>query len=214
MTVPQPLQATERPAGERSPLAAADWRYVDATAMDDFAATHWALLTSQREPYYAEQQAAQVLQLLSASRDDPSFGYQINNYGHCLQAATMAMRDGCDEEYVVVALLHDIGFVTCPDMHGEFAAALLGAYVSERNYWMLRRHAIFQQVHCHDLPGNEPDERERWRGHPHFAWTERFVARYDQNAMDADYDNMPLAAFVPMVQRVFARPSKPPVYPE
>lgn len=229
MNVPQPLQptghpatdhraterpATERPTGERSPLAGADWRYVEATALDDFTPADWTLLNNQRGPYYAEQQAAQALRLLSAGRDDPTFGYRINNYGHCLQAATMAMRDGCDEEDVVVALLHDIGFVTCPDMHGAFAAALLGAYVAERNSWMLRHHGTFQQVHCHDLPSNEPDARERWRGHPHFAWTERFVARYDQNAMDADYDNAPLATFLPMVQRIFARPPKPPVEQE
>ena len=208
------VQQTARRTGERSPLAKADWRYVEATALDDFAAPEWDLLGGQRGPFYAEQQAAQVLRLLSASRDDPSFGYQINNYGHCLQAATMAMRDGCEEEDIVVALLHDVGFVTCPDMHGEFAAALLGAYVSERNHWMLRRHAIFQQVHCNGLSGNQPDERERWRGHPYFAWTERFVARYDQNSMDANYENAPLEAFAPMVQRIFARPPKPPVYPE
>ena len=33
---------------------------------------------------------------------------RIDRYGHSLQAATMAFRDGEDEEMVVAALLHDI----------------------------------------------------------------------------------------------------------
>ena len=36
-------------------------------------------------------------------------GFPIDRYTHCLQAATRALRDGRDEEYVVCALLHDIG---------------------------------------------------------------------------------------------------------
>ena len=30
--------------------------------------------------------------MLSASADDPVFGYCINNYRHCLQAASLALR--------------------------------------------------------------------------------------------------------------------------
>jgi hypothetical protein len=35
-----------------------------------------------------------------------------------------------------------------------------------------------------------------------------FCARHDQNAFDPNYDTMPLDAFVPMVQRVMARPKR------
>jgi predicted HD phosphohydrolase len=111
---------------------------------------------------------------------------------------------------VVVALLHDIGFVACPDSHGDFAAALLVDHISERNHWMLRHHAVFQQVHMagvHD-PEIDPDARERWRGHPHFQWTADFVERYDQRAMAADYDTLPVEAFEPLVQRLFTRPPR------
>ena len=117
----------------------------------------------------------------------------------------MVMRDGLDEETIVVALLHDIGFITCPSAHGEFAAALLGAYVSERHYWMLRRHAIFQDIHSPHYPGVDVNARERWRGHPHFEWAAEFVAKYDQAACDPNYDEAPLDVFVPMVERIFAR---------
>ncbi len=54
------------------------------------------------------------------------------------------------------------------------------------------------------------NERERWRGHPHFDWVAEFVARYDQVAINADGPEMPLEAFRPMVHRFFARPPRIP----
>jgi predicted HD phosphohydrolase len=183
---------------------------VERPSLDEFRAGDWALLERQRRPYYREQQAAQLLRMLEAQRDDPSFGYQVNNYLHCLQTATMVMRDGHDEEAVVVALLHDLGFVACPDTHGAFAAALLAAVVSERQRFMLEHHQVFQQVHLHEYPGIDRHERERWRGHPHFAWTAEFVERYDIRAIRADYPTAPLEVFAPMVRRLLARePGRP-----
>jgi predicted HD phosphohydrolase len=153
----------------------------------------------------ADEQSRQALRLLTASRDDSTFGYAVNNYRHCLQSATLVMEAGLDEETIVVALLHDIGFIACPDSHGEFAAALLGAYISEANLWMLRHHAAFQNHHVHDCPGIDRDARERWREHEHFQWTAEFVERYDQGAICAAFTTAPIEAFEPMVQRLFAR---------
>lgn len=194
--------------GERSPLARPEWRYVEKPDLDRFDGADWALLDAQREVYDGEQRARQALRMLTAQADDPTFGYAINNYRHCLQSATMVMRDGHDDETIVVALLHDIGFIVCPETHGAFAAALLGPVVSDRNLWMLERHAIFQSHHVHDHPDVDPDERERWRGHPHFEWTAEYVARYDQNAISPDLPIAPLAMFEPVVQRVFQRPRR------
>jgi predicted HD phosphohydrolase len=195
------------PAGY-SPLFDPQWHYVEKVSLEAFTADDWATMNRQRSAYYAAEQGRHVLRLLSASAQDATFGYRVNNYRHCLQSATMAMRDGLDEETVVVALLHDVGFTACPTSHGDFAAALLRPYVSERHVWMLERHAIFQDVHAPTLPGVDPDARERWRGHPHFAWAEAFVAKYDQAACDPDYDEAPLETFVPMVRRIFARPPR------
>ena len=36
-------------------------------------------------------------------------GYPVSRYEHSLQSATRALRDGADIEYVVAALIHDIG---------------------------------------------------------------------------------------------------------
>ena len=188
-----------------SPLDDPSWSYVEKATLEDFDADDWTRLNGQRAIYMPDRQAEQALRLLTAGRDDPTFGYRINNYRHCLQSATMALRAGLDEETVVVALFHDVGFVACPATHGDFAAELLRAYVCERNVWMLRHHAIFQNVHVSGYPGLDRDARERWRGHPHFEWTAEFVARFDQNAIDPDYDTAPIETFEPLVRRLFAR---------
>ncbi len=192
-----------------SPLLRPDWHYVEKISLEDFTAADWAVMNRQRAVYQAEQQARQVLRMLVESRDDPTFGYMVNNYRHCLQSATMAMRDRHDEDTVVVALLHDIGFIACPKSHGEFAAALMGAYVEDRHYWMLQRHAIFQDLHAPTFPGVDPHARDRWRGHPHFEWAATFVAKYDQDATDPNYDCAPIEVFEPMVRRFFAKTPRP-----
>ena len=192
-----------------SPLKEPGWSYIDKPALDEFRAEDWAIINRQRESYMAEEQAIQALRMLTDAKDDTSFGYAINNYQHGLQSATMAMRDDRDEETIVVALFHDLGFITCPDTHGEFAAAFLGAYISDANRWMLQRHMIFQQAHIQGYPGLDRDAHERWRGHPHFEWTVEFVAKYDQNAIQPDYDTAPIEAFIPMVQRLFSRTPNP-----
>ena len=193
-------------ASARTPLADPAWRYIEKLSLEEFSREDWQCMNAQRSAYVARHQADQALRLLSASANDPAFGYMVNNYRHSLQSATMMLRDGRSEEDVVVALLHDVGFITCPLLHGDFAAALLGAYVSERNHWMLRHHAVFQNLHSPNMPGVDPHERERWRGHPHFDWAAEFVERYDQAASDPSYPCEPLDTFVPMVHRIFSRP--------
>lgn len=202
------LKPTPGAALTTAPLAHPEWRYVEKKTLEEMNGADWAILERQRGPYYASLQVDRVLAMLSLGADDPSYGYRVNNFQHCLQSATMAHEAGHGEETVVVALLHDIGFIACPMTHGAFAAALLRAYISERNHWMLQHHQIFQRFHLHHHPGIDPNERERWRGHPHFDWTAEFVAKFDQNTIDPDYPTAPLEFFVPMVRRLFARPPR------
>jgi hypothetical protein len=194
----------------KSPLLHADWAYVAPRRLDDLRAADWALLGRQRRVFDAEQQAEHALRMLRASAADPAFGYEINNYRHSLQAATAAMQDGRDEEYIVVTLFHDVGFTTCPDTHGAFAAALLAPYVGEASRWVLEQHQIFQAHHCHEHPDEavDPAARERWRGHPHFAATADFVARYDVTTIVAGLPEAPIEVFAPMVRRILARPPR------
>lgn len=189
----------------RSPLAAADWAYVESPSLDAMSTREWERLDVQRRPYLAQEQATQALEMLAAQKDAPSFGYQVNNYEHCLQAAALALRAGEDDEMVVCTLFHDIGFIVCNECHGEFAAQMLRPFVSERNFWMLERHMYFQSIHHIHHPHADLNMRERWRGHPFFEYTAEWVAKYDQSTINAGFENASLADFEPMVRRVFAR---------
>jgi len=191
-----------------TPLMAPGWSYVDKPSLEQFTAADWALLDRQREPYLAARRADQVLAMFATMQDQPSFGYAISMYRHGVQTATMMLRDGQDEETVVVGLLHDFAYDFCVETHGAAAAALIGPFASERNEFLLRTHQAFQSLHCATHPACDRNERERWRGHPHFAWVADFVQRYDQVAITADGPEMPLEAFRPMVHRFFARPPR------
>jgi len=135
-------------------------------------------------------------------------GFAVDRMEHSLQSASLAHRDGMDEEYVVCALLHDIGDTLASQNHAELAATILKPFVSEENWWMLQQHGIFQGYYFFHYLGLDRDMREQFRGHPSFERTAMFCARHDQNAFDPNYDTMPLEAFVPMVQRVMARPKR------
>lgn len=135
-------------------------------------------------------------------------GFAVDRLEHSLQSATLAHRDGMDEEYVVCALLHDIGDILCSANHAELAATVLKPFVSEENRWMLEHHGMFQGYYFFHYLGLDRNMREQFRGHPCFEKTAMFCARHDQNAFDPNYDTMPLEAFVPMVQRVMARPKR------
>ena len=67
----------------------------------------WAAISAEFMPYAAAlpDRVLAHLRLL----DGDCGGFPIDRLTHCLQTATLAHRDGRDEEYVVCALLHDIG---------------------------------------------------------------------------------------------------------
>lgn len=133
-------------------------------------------------------------------------GYAVNRLEHSLQTATRAFRDSRDEEYVVCALMHDIGDLMGPANHAEIGAVILKPFVSEANHWMLDKHGVFQGYYFFHHLGLDRDLREQYRGHPHFEHCAEFCHRYDQNSFDPAYDSMSLEAFEPMLRRVLARP--------
>src|SRR3546814_13422859 len=65
-------------------------------------------------------------------------GGPVDRLTHCLQTATRAHRDGRDEEYVVMALLHDIGDTLGAFNHPDIAAAILKPFLSEENHWIVQ----------------------------------------------------------------------------
>ena len=133
------------------------------------------------------------------------YGEPVDRYVHSLQTATRAHRDGRDEEFVVAALLHDLGDMLASDNHSDYAAAILKAYVRPNTYWMIRQHGLFQGYFYFHHFGLDRNMRDKYRGHPAFQLCVDFCDKYDQMAFDPDYDTMPIEAFEPMVRRIFAR---------
>ncbi len=132
-------------------------------------------------------------------------GDQVDCREHSLQTASRAFRDEADEETVVAALLHDIGVAFAPDSHDRLAAEILRPYVGWETFWMVQHHGIFQGYYYFHHVGKDREASEKYRGHPAFEKTVDFCEKWDQAAFDPDYDTMPLTAFEPMVQRIFAR---------
>lgn len=134
--------------------------------------------------------------------------YQVSRLEHCLQTATRAEQDGADEETIVCALLHDIGDVLSPANHSQVAAALLRPYVSERNYWIVLQHGLFQGYYWMHHFDRDRNARDALREHPHYEACVRFCADWDQVSFDPEFKSRPLAHFAPMVKRVLREPRK------
>ncbi len=133
-------------------------------------------------------------------------GFPVDRRTHSLQTATLAHEDGRDEEYVVCALLHDIGDTLGTYNHPDIAAAILKPFVCEDNFWMVEHHGIFQGYNFFHHLGMDRNMREQFRGDPHFDQTEEFCAKYDCPAFDEKAETHPLEFFEPMLRRVFAQP--------
>jgi len=132
-------------------------------------------------------------------------GYKISRLEHSLQSATRAHVDGRSKEYVVAALLHDIGDELAPYSHSEMAASILRPYVSDRIYWIIKTHGVFQMYYYAHHTGGDQHARDRYKDNAWYDDAVEFCHLYDQNCFDPDYKNKPLEFFVPMVEEVFGR---------
>jgi predicted HD phosphohydrolase len=141
-----------------------------------------------------------VIRLLRELQSDHG-GFPVDRLEHSLQTATRAERDGRDGEYVLCALLHDIGDTLSPFNHPSIGADILKPFVSEANHWMVAHHGIFQGYYFWHHIGLDRNSREQFRGHEFFDYTAEFCAKYDQVAFDVDYPSEPLEHFEPLVRQ-------------
>src|SRR3954447_23476535 len=147
--------------------------------MQDSTAADWQAIAGEFMPF-AQALPDRVVKHLQILQGDYG-GFPVDRYTHSLQTATLALRAGRDEEYVVCALLHDIGDSLGSYNHPDIAAAILRPFVSEANLWMVEKHGLFQSYHMfrsvldHDL-------RDSLRRHRHFAHGEEFSVCYDNRA--------------------------------
>lgn len=129
-------------------------------------------------------------------------GFTIDRYDHSLQAATRAYRDGKDEQYVVCALLHDVGDLLAPYNHGEMIATVLRPFINEANYWMLKHHTTFQGYYFWDKLGQDKNARDKYKDEPYYNYTIEFCDKYDSAAFDPNYQSESIEFFRPMIHNV------------
>jgi len=160
---------------------------------------------------HAAQVADRVLAMLNEMDELPA-GYQVDRRRHALQSATRAWRDGADDDWVISALLHDLGDHLAPFSDGHLPASILRPFVREQCSWTVAHHTTFQTIYYAHLIGGNPDARDAHRGSPYFDDCADFCERWDQCSFDPDYDEEALSLFEPMLRAVFARkPNDPKV---
>ncbi len=176
---------------------------VNFTSMAQGTRAEYELL-DRYEAEFTDSLARRILEYLEKLNDSIS-GYKVSRLEHCLQSATRAHRAGEPEEVVVAALVHDIGDMIAPFSHSELAAAVLRPFVSEKTYWIVKHHGLFQMYYFAHHLGGDRNARDRYRDHQWYDDAIRFCELYDQNCFDPDYDSESLAFFAPMVERLFRR---------
>lgn len=174
---------------------------VQFTRMKDGTPEDYEFLEQQERSFNAglPDRIARALRELATSFQ----GHRINRLEHSLQAASRALRDDRDEEYVVMALVHDVGDTLAPYTHSELVGALLRPFVRPQVVWIARHHAVFQQYYVANMAPHDRNARERYRDHAWFQDCAEFCELYDQESFDPGYDTLPLEYFEPALRRVF-----------
>ena len=175
-------------------------------AMTEGTAEDWQAIAGEMIQFYPglPDRVMTHLRLLEGDHG----GFAVDRLTHSLQTATRAERAGRDDEYVLCALLHDIGDTLASYNHADLAAALVKPFVSEQNHWMVEKHAIFQGYYFFHFLGLDRNLREQYRDNPWFDYTAEFCEEYDQPAFDPGYDTHPLEHYEPLIRTALSAPKR------
>jgi predicted HD phosphohydrolase len=183
-------------------------RQLTFTRIQDTTADDWAIINTRPDTKLFEELPDRLLGALRFL-ENVDF-YTVNGLEHSLQAGTRALRDGRAAEYVVAALLHDVGDLLGPRNHAGVAASILRPYVSEKIAWIVEHHTVFQFNHFGHHIGIDPDMRDVYLGHPYYDDTAEFADLYDSESFDPSYEPLPLERFDPLLRRVFVSSERSP----
>ena len=178
---------------------------VGFTAMADGSADDYRLL-DRYERVHAGHLPDRLLDTLDRLTGSLG-GYQITRLEHSLQSATRARLAGADVNWVVAALLHDIGDELAPYNHSEYAAAVLQPYVPEEVHWVVLHHGVFQSYYYAHHLGGDRNVRDRYTDHRWAPLCLQFCSEWDQNSFDPDFAIHGLETFEDEVREVFSRPA-------
>ena len=176
---------------------------VKFTQMKDGDRDDYAFL-AKHETEFAAGVADRLLEAM-VDLDKSLSGYQVTRLGHSLQAATRAWRAGADTDWIVAALLHDIGDIYAPYNHDEYAAAIIRPFVREQCAWVVEKHGDFQLLYYGEHVGADPHKREVYRDNIYFDDCAEFCEKWDQSSFDPHYPTEQLAFFAPMARQIFRR---------
>lgn len=179
-------------------------RTVSFTQMKHGTKEDYELLEKLEKPYLSLT-ADRVMDELRRQGEVSLEGYPITRLEHGLQSGTRALREGADIDWVVGALLHDIGDGLAPQNHDRFSAEVIRPFVRDEVAWVVEHHGIFQMFYYGHHYGWDRDARDRFKDHPCWQSCADFCERWDQSSFDPAYDYEPLEVFEPMVREVFAR---------
>jgi predicted HD phosphohydrolase len=177
---------------------------VNFIRMEDGTQEEFEFLESLEEEY-REGLADKLIQALSLLEHSLS-GYKISRLGHVLQGATRAYRADESEETILTILMHDIGDELAPYSHSEMAAAILRPFVSEKLYWIVEHHGLFQMYYYAHFCGGDRNARDKFKDHQWYQDAIDFCHDYDQNCFDPDYESESLEFFEPLIRKLVAGP--------
>ena len=178
--------------------------HVNFVNMKDGTREEYELLARLEKPYLALT-ADRVLEELKRAGEATLEGYKITRLQHGLQSGTRALRDGADLDWVVGALLHDIGDGLAPQNHDKMSAEVIRPFVRWDVAWTIEHHGIFQMLYYGHHYGWNRNARDQFKDHPVFDNCAEFCERWDQSSFDPDYPTETLEIFEPMVREVFGR---------
>ena len=176
---------------------------VSFTAMADGTADDYALL-DRYERAYAVGLSDRVIDTLDRLTESLG-GYRITRLEHSLQSATRARLAGADVDWVVAALVHDIGDELAPFNHSELSAAIVQPYVPAEVHWVILHHGVFQSYYYAHHLGGDRYARDRYADHRWAPLCEQFCTEWDQNSFDPDFPVHDLESFEDDVRQVFGR---------
>src|SRR5579871_1288190 len=105
------------------------------------------LLIQRADAAYAAGTARRILAELATQGEETNEAYKITRLDHALQSATRAARDGADLDWIIAALLHDIGDGLAPQNHDQVAAEIVRPFLREECTWTVEHHGAFQMLY-------------------------------------------------------------------
>ena len=169
------------------------------------------LLLQELEKPYLKMTSNRIIEELKRQGDVSLEGYKITRLEHGLQSGTRALRDGADLDWIIGALLRDIGDGLAPQNHDRMSAEVVRPYVREEVSWVVEHHGIFQMIYYAHHYGWDKNARDRFKDNIYFKSCSDFCERWDQSCFDPNYNSEPLDTFEPIIKEVFSRKAYDPL---